>query len=119
MKRKQPERQFQTAQVEFLTRALPPDAWFGAIPGGDGKVTLTPGYVAGTPDMLIIWNERAYLIENKAKRGVVQDNQVACGMALTIAGARVGIARSIEQTETLLRKWGIPLRASTGYREAA
>ena len=119
MKRKQPERQLQKDAFEFMALALPADAFFTAIPGGDRGVTLTPGYTTGTPDALVLWRGISVFPEFKAKRGRVSELQAWAHVQITMAGGYVGVCRSIEELEALLRKAGIPLRASTGYREAA
>lgn len=119
-RRRSPERQIQAAIMKFLRLALPRDAWVGAIPGGDGRATRAPGYVAGTPDVLIVYRGRAHFIEVKSAKGKLSIEQTIQGNAVRMAGAQWGVARSIVDAEWLCRIWRIPLRASAApAREAA
>lgn len=91
------ERDFQRSACQYLSLALRPyGAWVGAIPGGDGKMTLAPGYVRGSPDLLCILRGRAVLIELKTKKGVVKKHQEAVHADLENAGADVFVARSMD-----------------------
>ena len=119
MRRKQPERQLQRAVFAFLKRAMPAESFYSAIPGGDRQMTRAPGYVSGMPDVLIIHNGRPLFIELKAPKGRLSEAQKDVNVALWRAGAETCLARSVEEVERLLRAQRIPLRASTGYREAA
>ena len=113
MKRQQPERALQKAVFDFLKRAMPPEAFFSAIPGGDRQMTLTPGYVAGLPDVLIIFKRTPLLIELKAPKGRLSESQRDVHAALERAGAFVATARSVEQVEIILTLCNIPLHATT------
>jgi hypothetical protein len=98
------ERSFQKAACEYLTMALRPyGGWVGAIPGGDGKMTLAPGYVAGSPDVLVVLRGRPILIELKAPKGTVKKHQKGVHADLTRAGATVYVARSIEDLEEIVK----------------
>lgn len=112
--RRSPERQIQAAIVRFLRLALPADAWVGAIPGGDGRATRTPGYVAGTPDLLIVWQGAAHFIEVKSATGRLADMQWDQCAKLIGCEALAEVARSVDDAERICRRWGIPLRATTG-----
>lgn len=111
MKRKQPERQLQKAVAEYLGRALPAGAFFSSIPGGEGRATRTPGYAAGLPDMLIIWDGRPFFLELKSKRGRVSPAQHETMLALIRNYAPTTTVRSLEDIEDFARINGIPLRA--------
>ena len=119
MKRQQPERKLQTQVAKYLMFALPPDAFFTAIPGGNGRVTTTPGYRSGTPDMLVIYGGRATFLELKAPKGVISDMQEQVEIELDQAGAPVYFCRNVEDAERALRFVKIPLRASVSERRAA
>lgn len=107
------ERAFQAAVFRFLDIALPQDKtiFYSAIPGGDGKVTLAPGYKSGLMDVLLIKRGVAHFIELKTQSGVVSTAQRDCADAVRWAGARHGIARTLLDVENHLRAWDFPLRA--------
>ena len=113
MKRQQPERALQKAVFDFLKIAMPAEAFFSAIPGGDRQVTLTPGYVAGLPDVVIIWNGGPVFIELKSKAGRLSEAQKDAHAALSRSGALVATCRSVEEVECVLQNHLIPLRATT------
>lgn len=104
------ERQLQKSVCDYLSRALPYDVFWTAIPGGDRGVTLAPGYVSGTPDLLLIVDGSPYFIELKTKTGRVSDSQVRTHMRLVDAGAKVSICRSVEEVERFLRAYHVPLK---------
>ncbi len=114
MKRAQPERKLQALVSKYLSMALPHDAFFTAIPGGDRQMTRTPGYRSGTPDMLVIHQGKPLFIELKSLRGKTSATQNQVGEELVDAGADSCVCRSLEHVEEYLRNWGIPLRASIG-----
>ena len=109
-RRAQPERKLQAAVAEFLGWAAPPGMWWGAIPGGDRGVTLTPGYVAGSPDLLIVYRGRAIALELKSRTGQQQPAQRAVQMAWTLAGGLYHVVRDVTEVEAFLRMLGVPLR---------
>ena len=107
------ERQIQKAIFDFLRLALPSGAWVGAIPGGDGRATRTPGYVAGTPDLMIVHCGAAYFLEVKTATGSVSNAQRDTRGALWHAGAKTSIVRDVQGAEyACAHLWNIPLRAS-------
>ena len=106
------ERQIQKAIFDFLKLALPADAWVGAIPGGDGRATRTPGYVAGTPDLMIVYCGKARFMEVKTATGFCSHAQLDTFNSLRRADAFCTVARSIHDAERLCINWNIPLRAS-------
>ena len=123
LKRKQPERQLQAAVCEYLSRALPADCWFTAIPGGNRGVTTTPGYVSGTPDILILWDAPGqditdvYWIELKAPKGRASVEQKLCHSELAKFSA-IAVCRSLDDVQETLIGWGIVLKATVGRRAA-
>lgn len=114
-KRRKPvqrERAFQMAVARFLALALPDHALAFAIPGGDRHQTRTPGYVPGTPDLMIVYRGNAFFIELKAgKAGRVSLAQGSCHQALVECGAKVAICRSLDDIADACMAWSIPLRA--------
>ena len=113
MKRQQPERALQKAVTDYLKLALPPEAFFSAIPGGDRQMTLTPGYVAGLPDVMIIYDGGPLFIELKAPKGRLSEAQEDVHAALRRAGSNVRVCRSVAEVEETLRYNCVPLRATT------
>lgn len=111
MKRAQPERAFQRQVCDFLTVALPPDSFFSAIPGGDGKMTRAPGYKSGVPDVMVIHDWTPIFFELKAPKGRVTEVQKQTHDALRTAGADVFVVRSLAEVSDHLRGCGVPLRA--------
>ena len=65
------------------------------------------GTKGGWPDLEIVWRGRVYFIEVKSEIGKVDGSQPECHEDLDRAGAPVGIARSINDAEALVIKWGI------------
>ena len=49
-------------------------------------------------------------IEVKAQSGRLSDEQTACIDVLMDAGVYVGVARSIDEAQTLIRRWKLPSR---------
>lgn len=124
MKRRQTERSLQVAVCQYLTHALPPGCWFTAIPGGNRGMTTTPGYVSGTPDILIVrslpeprW-QCLYWIELKAAKGRESIHQQNCRHSLEGIGCGVSLCRSVDDVEQTLLGWGITLRATVSRRAA-
>ena len=119
MKRRNPEEQLHRAVARFLDVALPEDAWWSTFPsGGGGKIRgarlKAMGLKAGVPDILIIWRGEAFWIELKAKGGRVSSAQWETRTAIARAGSHVGFVYGVDEVDSLLRAFGVPLRASTG-----
>jgi hypothetical protein len=115
----QPEHELHAQVARVLTLGLPADAWHTAIDhwAGSAKETAALGAIrkarcvrAGLPDHWIIWRSKLYAIELKTSKGVLSDAQKACHAAMTAAGARVAVCRSIGDVLATLRDWGIPCR---------
>jgi len=96
--------------VRYLRLAFP-QAWVGAIPGGDGKRTHAVGYVAGTPDLLMVLQGRAYFIETKRPRETAKKHQRQCHADIARAGAPTAVCTSIPELEAALDLWGLKPRA--------
>ena len=118
MTRRHPEQQLQQAVARYLDVALPGEVWWTTIPaGGGGKVRGAIlkglGYKAGTPDILIVYEGRAYWMELKAPDGVLSTAQMWCFKVLCNAGCwRPHIVRSLVDVERALDSWRIPHRAT-------
>ena len=114
-KRGNPEAQLHKAAADYLDRILPPDAWCTTVPAGGGGLIRGAlfkrlGYKAGTPDILITWDERAFFIELKAKQGRLSDDQRNQHEAIKRAGVPVEVCRSITEIGLALSRWQIPTR---------
>lgn len=114
------ERQDHAAVAKFLDLALPPSFWWTTVPGGDGKMTTVPGYVSGTPDILLIeraeehglWSTNVYWIELKRRGKKPTDEQALVHATLRAMGHQVGWTdKGIVGVDMLLIGWGVALRA--------
>lgn len=107
----------------YLDVALPRGAWWLHVPMGgrrsrvEAAIMVAMGARPGIPDLLIMWQGFAYWIELKppnkkdARHGGLSDAQQEAHQALMDCGCQVGTCYSGEQVESMLRWWGIPLRA--------
>jgi hypothetical protein len=116
--RQYPEAELQRDVHQFLTVALPPDAFHFAIPNGlmrskkAGARARGEGVRAGVCDLCVIHRGRAILIELKAAKGVMSAAQKEVMRKLVYCGAEVMVVRSLAQLEAGLRECGVHLRAS-------
>jgi hypothetical protein len=62
------------------------------------------------PDLCIIYDSQPYFLELKSADGRLSDHQREMIERLISAGARVGIAYSLEQAIGKIQGWGLPLR---------
>lgn len=119
-----PEDKLQASICQFLDRALPSDAWHCAIPNGSvlagtpakramqmNKLKRT-GLKVGAPDLFVVYRGQFYALEVKSAKGVVSDNQKIAATDIRLSGGAYSIVKSVEDAETELLAWGIPLRAS-------
>lgn len=115
------ERQFQRKLVSTLRTVLPPDVFMTAFPagpsgGGKGAIVRSNqwkamGLLAGVPDLLFVYQGRAYWMELKAAKGKVSEVQVECGLSLVDAGcAPPAIVRTLAEAFKALDAWGVPTR---------
>jgi len=88
------ERAEVVALLEWLVRSGPPvECFVTTIPGGDGRETRAPGWVAGTPDICILYRGRTIWLEMKRVRGGrLSAAQVAAHERITLAGGVVLVA---------------------------
>lgn len=112
------EAQLHKAVAQYLDLALPADAvWHHSPMQGHGRGPRTGailkgmGARAGWPDITIIWQGRAFFIELKASRRGLSRAQCITVGRLHEAGARIAVARSLQEVEMQLDGWGIPLKA--------
>lgn len=110
-----PEQQLHRAVAQFLSVALPPDAWFSTMPlGGGGRrrgaILHGLGVVPGLPDILVIDGGRALFVELKAPKGQVSAPQFLCHQRLRHRGVPVAVCRSIDEVGQFLRENGVRLR---------
>lgn len=113
---KRPEQALQQAVARFLDAALPPHVFWTAIPAGGGgrlrgAILKGMGYKAGTPDLLIVHQGRAFWIELKADGGRLSPAQKEVGEDLIIAGCRYAVCRSLDDVTVTLSEWNVPTRA--------
>lgn len=112
LKRKHPEKALQKACAEFLARALPKDAYFSSIPGGEGRATRTPGYAAGCCDIFVLYDGKFYGFELKAKYRKPTPEQKKGAEAVRRAGGWQGTIYNVaEMQDVLILVGGIKLRA--------
>ena len=116
--RRHDEADLQHAVMQYLDRALPPDAVAHHSPG-EGKRSKRAqrdlrrsGHKAGWPDVEIIWRGRALFIELKAPGGALDAVQRLMHQRLGYAGAPVVLCRSVPEVEAVVREAGVPLRGS-------
>ncbi len=104
--------------ARFLALALPMRAIWNHSPDGGSRHPIEAaqframGTRAGWLDIEIVWGGKAHFIELKTAVGRLSSAQIGCHAGLADAGALVAVCRSVDEVETTLRGWGIPLRAS-------
>lgn len=104
----------------YLALALPANAVFHHSPN-EGIRALAfkaklarMGTKSGWPDFEIIFTGRVYFLELKSPSGRLSGNQETLHPQLAAAGALVAVCRSLDEVESALRSWGIPLCATQG-----
>lgn len=125
------ETAFHQACAGFLNARLMPPAWFTTFPAGGGgrdrgRQLKRMGLKAGVPDILLIrpsghdvmgidgfWMTLTFVggIELKTKNGVVSAAQRQTHQDMIAAGAKIAIARSIDDLKNILTDWNFPLRS--------
>ncbi len=103
------------AVAQYLTAALPDNAWFTTFPlGGGGRLhgarIKAMGTRRGTPDVLVVIDGKAIFLELKSDKGSVSPAQRETIAALRRAGAAVFVCRSLADVHLNLAGW-IPLKA--------
>lgn len=111
------EEALHVAVVDFLRRALPPDAVLHHSPNeGMHKPQyrarqLRKGMRPGWPDLVVLHAGSLLCIELKTAKGRLSIVQQRCHDDIEKAGGFVAVARSLEDVEAFLTTCGIPLRA--------
>ena len=132
-----PEETLHRAVADFLAKALRPPTFWSTFPAGGGGAVRgaklkAMGLRAGVPDLLVFHPCRVVGMavgcivvgaELKAGRNGTSEDQDATMADMMVAGAHVGVCRSIEDVAALLKRHGVPVFgkvvASAGYRVAA
>lgn len=114
---KRPEQALHKTVARYLDLFLPKTAtWFHPANGGyrrkvEAAILKGMGVRAGIPDIVIVWEGRAYFIELKAGTGKLTDHQVNMMRLLTDAGAGWRCCTSLNDVMETLKGWGFPLKA--------
>ena len=122
-----PEERLHIAVRQFLDLALMWPTFWTSIDAGAGKLSKRAagmakarGVKAGLPDVWVFHPERALVravaIELKAGKGRLSPAQIEVIGLLKTAGIRCGVARSIEDVESILRANSVPIRATAVLR---
>lgn len=116
--RLKPEDLLAVAVWELLSVALPSGSFAFHVPN-EGKrgwymqyMARHAGVVSGVPDLVILWQGRAYFLELKAGKNKPTENQELVMGKLFNAGCPCAVAYSVADVETALMNWKIPLRIS-------
>jgi len=120
-KRKLVQREWrdQRAYAAFLSKALPPEAYWTSIDVGGsksirlGQLRKARGVKAGIPDVLIVHRGTTLWLECKAGTSLSPAQEVTRN-ALLANGHQWALVRRPEELETALLAAGIPLRATLG-----
>lgn len=114
------EHRLQMATATFLAAVLPCDSYWTSVDAGQGAMNIRAaqmrkarGVKAGVPDVLVCYRGMLYCIELKASKGRLSETQHMTIGQIHDAGGKVEVCHSIEEVETALRAWDIPLRGTT------
>lgn len=117
--RRHEEDDLQRSVHQFLSWALPANAFHFHIPNGGQRHTKAAqrlvglGVRAGVPDLCIIFAGRPIFIELKTPHGHLSAAQrQTIDRLRVLCGADVMVCRSLLCVEEALRELGVPLRAS-------
>ena len=112
-----PEDILQMQVARFLQIAAPALCWFHPANGGyrnprEAKKLKDMGVKPGVADLaLILPDARAAFIELKVGKNRQTDTQKDFQAECERIGAPYAVCRSLDEVETTLRGWGVPLRA--------
>lgn len=105
------------AAATYLTVVLPPTVWWSTIGHGGFKLDVrtaarlkSMGLKAGVPDLMLVYDGRAYFAELKAPKGKLSPAQLDTHEKLLRAGAAPHVCRSVDDLRLSLQQWGIPTR---------
>ncbi len=101
---------------DYLAYALPKTAFATVFPAGGGgrrrgAALKGMGMIRGCPDWIIIYKGHAHWIELKSRIGKLSPSQKEVHATLETAGCFVETCKSVDEVESALRTWRIPLRA--------
>lgn len=71
----------------------------------EGAILKSMGVVPGVPDIVCIFQGRAYFLEMKAPKGRLTDAQRVVHERLRKAGANVAVAHGIDEALAQLEQW--------------
>ncbi|UMM63112.1 VRR-NUC domain-containing protein [Aristophania vespae] len=80
----------------------------------EGAFRKKRGVIAGIPDIVIGYDQRAYWIELKTAEGIVSKVQKAFHNVLTSSGHVIKVCRSIEDVRTFINDHHIPTQRIAG-----
>jgi hypothetical protein len=101
--------------ADFLRAALGSDVLWTTVPlGGGGRtrgaLLKAMGALAGLPDLMFLFDRRAFFIELKTQDGELSGAQRETHARLKAGNYDVAVCRSVEEVVAQLRAWGIPMR---------
>lgn len=108
--------------VNSLPFILPRDAFMFAVPNGgyrspvEAAILKGLGVVAGVHDLIVLWDRRAFLMEVKARDGVLSDSQIETHPKIERTGCPGTLVRSLQDAIAFLRECGIPLNIKDGVQ---
>lgn len=111
----------QAACARFLTATVRrPVIWFHTPNGGHRDVRVAQklrahGVRKGVADLLVFWDGGRAAIELKTELGTLEPEQYDFAEDWIRCGGGYALARSVEDVETALRFWGVPL-TGTAWR---
>ena len=122
-KRAQPEAQLQRAVAQFLERALGPGVMWRMVENKPrskiaGAQQKGRGVQAGTPDILLWWYDGFGAIELKSMTGHLRESQRDFWAEFKAIGGLYAVCRAVDNVETTLLAWKLPLRASLKAKRA-
>lgn len=115
---KHPETELQKAVINFIRLALPGCVCFHVPNGGarskrEAAILKAMGILPGIPDVWVIYGGQVLTIELKAGKGKTTEAQRQILADLEHHGCNVGVARSLNEVEALLRTvWGDAIRGT-------
>ena len=108
-----PEQEIQKLLFKHIrSRAMPGVFAFHCPNGGkrskiEASIFKGLGVKAGIPDVLIFYRAQIFGLELKAGNGRVSPAQLATMNDMEVAGARVAVARSLDEALVTLECWGV------------
>ena len=119
MKDKLSEAMIQKSVVDYLNAVLLPGYKCIAIPNASRRTAsgrasnAVAGLTPGAPDLVILGNSKAFLIEVKSSSGKLSEAQELFGdWAVTKGLLAWAVCRSVDEVRIALESWGIPTRES-------